>query len=209
MRRFIGNLGAPSNGVFPRRRRESNLIYETPVSTVKNPAQTAARISRPQVHQKWPRHAAQSPPRGAQTSDARLIRPPMPASSPDARRQTPDARRLRLRRPARLQHQRDFGRVRQQGQRLALGCLVANWHPLPDGATPRLGVVTSRKIGGAVVRSRARRLLRESFRQHQNEFAQPVELVLVARNSIAGKKFADVEKDFLTTLRRAGLLKPT
>ena len=40
------------------------------------------------------------------------------------------------------------------------------------------------------------------------EFAQPVELVLVARNSIAGKKFDDVEKDFLTTLRRAGLLKP-
>jgi ribonuclease P protein component len=71
-----------------------------------------------------------------------------------------------------------------------------------------LGVVTSRRIGGAVVRSRARRLLRESFRQHQNELAQPVELVLVARHSIAGKNFAEVEKDFLTTLRRAGLLKP-
>jgi len=210
MRRFIDNLGAPSNGVFPRRRRESKLIYETPVSTVKNPAQTAARVSRPQIHQERPRHAAQPTPRGAQTSDARLIRPPMPASSPDAparRDPTPDAGHLRLRRPARLQHQRDFARVRQQGQRLALGCLVANWHPLPEGATPRLGVVTSRKIGGAVVRSRARRLLRESFRQHQKEFAQPVELVLVARNSIAGKKFAEVEKDFLTTLRRAGLLK--
>ena len=88
-----------------------------------------------------------------------------------------------------------------------MGCLIANWHPLPQGATPRLGVVTSRKIGGAVVRSRARRLLRESFRQHQNELAQPVELVLVARPSIAGRAFAEVEKDFLTTLQRAGLLK--
>jgi ribonuclease P protein component len=120
----------------------------------------------------------------------------------------PEAGRLRLRRAARLQQPRDFARVRQQGQRLALGCLIANWHPLPDGTTPRLGVVTSRKIGGAVVRSRARRLLRESFRQHQNELAQPVELVLVARPSIAGRAFAEVEKDFLTTLRRAGLLKP-
>jgi ribonuclease P protein component len=136
----------------------------------------------------------------------------MPASSPDAparRDPTPAAGRLRLRRAARLQQQRDFARVRQQGQRLALGCLIANWHALPDGTAPRLGVVTSRKIGGAVVRSRARRLLRESFRRHQNEFAQPVELVLVARNSIAGKKYDNVEKDFLTTLRRAGLLKPT
>jgi ribonuclease P protein component len=97
--------------------------------------------------------------------------------------------------------------VREQGQRLALGCLIANWHSLPDGMPPKLGVVTSRRIGGAVERSRARRLLRESFRLHQNEFKQPVELVLVARASIAGKKFADVEKDFLAALNRAGVLK--
>lgn len=122
----------------------------------------------------------------------------MPAETP---------KRLRLGRASRLPQQRDFSRVRQQGQRLALGCLIANWHPLPAGAASRLGVVTSRKIGGAVVRSRARRLLRESFRQHQHDFAQPVELVLVARNSIIGKNFAKVEKDFLAALRRAGLLK--
>jgi RNase P protein component len=42
---------------------------------------------------------------------------------------------------------------------------------------------------------------------HQHELAQPVELVLVARNSIAGKDFAGVEKDFLAALRRASLLK--
>jgi hypothetical protein len=36
-----------------------------------------------------------------------------------------------------------------------------------------------------------------------------LELVLVARNSIAGKAFAGVEKDYLTALRRAGLLKIT
>jgi ribonuclease P protein component len=113
----------------------------------------------------------------------------------------------RLGRSARIEQSRDFARIRQQGQRLALGCLIANWHQLPDGAKPKLGVVTSKRIGGAVERSRARRLLRESFRQHQNELAQPVEIVLVARPSIAGRAFAEVEKDFLTTLRRAGLLK--
>jgi ribonuclease P protein component len=114
---------------------------------------------------------------------------------------------LRLGRASRLQQSREFARVRQQGQRLALGCLIANWHQLPEGAKPKLGVVTSKRIGGAIERSRARRLLRESFRQHQNELSQPVELVLVARPSIAGRGFAEVEKDFLTTLRRAGLLK--
>ena len=116
-------------------------------------------------------------------------------------------KRLRLGRNSRLGQNRDFRRVRQQGERLALGCLIANWHRLPDGASPKLGVVTSKRIGGAVERSRARRLLRESFRRHQHELSQPVELVLVARNSIAGRTFAEVEKDFLAVLRRASLLK--
>jgi ribonuclease P protein component len=115
--------------------------------------------------------------------------------------------RLRLQRESRLAQNRAFSRIRAQGQRLAQGCLIANWNRLPAGAGSKLGVVTSKKIGGAIARSRARRLLRESFRLHQHEFAQPVELVLVARNSIAGKKFADVEKDFLAALNRAGLLK--
>lgn len=116
-------------------------------------------------------------------------------------------KRLRLGRAMRLEQSRDFARVRQQGQRLALGCLIANWNQLPDGAKPKLGVVTSKRIGGAIERSRARRLLRESFRLHQHELMQPVELVLVARHSIAGRDFAEVEKDFLAALNRAGLLK--
>jgi ribonuclease P protein component len=119
----------------------------------------------------------------------------------------PAPKRLRLGRSSRLAQNRDFARVRQRGERLVLGCLIANWNKLPDGAAPKLGVVTSKKIGDAPARSRARRLLRESFRLHQHEFAQPVELVLVARNSIAQKDFAGVEKDFLAALRRASLLK--
>jgi len=113
----------------------------------------------------------------------------------------------RLGRSARIEQSGEFARIRQQGRRVVVGCLIANWQRLPDGAKPKLGVVTSKKIGGAVQRSRARRLLRESFRQHQYELAQPVEIILIARNSIAGRALAEVEKDYLTALRRAGLLK--
>jgi ribonuclease P protein component len=114
---------------------------------------------------------------------------------------------LGLGRQRRLTQNRDFMRVRAQGQRLVVGCLIANWQALSEGDGSRLGVVTSKKIGNAVARSRARRLLRESFRQHQHSLANPVELVLVARPSIANCDFARVEQDFLTSLRRAGLLK--
>jgi len=106
----------------------------------------------------------------------------------------------------RIKQGRDFSRVRQEGERLVHGCMIANWRKLPAESTHRLGLVTSGKIGNAVVRNRARRLLREAFRRHQHDLAQPVDLVLVARNSIAGKDFANVEKDFLTILRKAGLL---
>ena len=114
--------------------------------------------------------------------------------------------RLRFGSRARIKQGRDFMRVRQHGQRLVTGCLIANWERLPAGSQSRLGVITSGKIGGAVVRNRARRLLRESFRLHQNDLTQPLDLVLVARQSIAKKPFAEVEKDFLTTLRKARLL---
>jgi ribonuclease P protein component len=69
-------------------------------------------------------------------------------------------------------------------------------------------VITSRKIGNAVNRARARRLLREAFRLHQHDFAQPVDLVLIARQSIAGKSSTQVEQDFLRTMGQARLIKP-
>lgn len=119
--------------------------------------------------------------------------------------ETPE--RLSFGRGARIKQGRDFMRVRQNGERLVTGCLIANWQRLPAGSASRLGVITSSKIGGAVVRNRARRLMRETFRLHQYSLAQPVDLVLIARQSIVEKGFAGVEKDFLITLRKAKLLK--
>jgi ribonuclease P protein component len=114
--------------------------------------------------------------------------------------------RLKFGRAMRIKQGRDFSRVRHDGQRLVYGCMIANWLKLPADSSHRLGVVTSGKIGNAVVRNRARRLLREAFRRHQHDLTQPLDLVLVARASIVGKGFAEVEKDFLTILRKAGVL---
>lgn len=115
--------------------------------------------------------------------------------------------RLVLGRDRRIRCSRDFAGLRQSGQRKAHGCLIANWRLLPGELRSRLGVITSRKIGNAVARSRARRLLRESFRRHQLELTTPVDIVLVARPSIAGKSFSEVEREFLSVTRKAGLLK--
>lgn len=114
---------------------------------------------------------------------------------------------LRLPRSARIKQRGDFLRAKARGERVVCGCLIANLLPRDGSLESRIGVVTSRKIGGAVARSRARRLLREAFRLHQHDLSQPMDVVLVARQSIAGKAFAEVERDFLQTLRRAKLVK--
>jgi ribonuclease P protein component len=119
---------------------------------------------------------------------------------------TPQPRCL-LRRRMRLKQSRDFARVRQEGRRLACGCFIANWRILPLGSETRLGVITAKKLGNAVVRARARRLLREVFRLHQHDLAQPVELVLVAQRIMVGKGLAVVEDAFLMMLRKARLAK--
>lgn len=115
--------------------------------------------------------------------------------------------RLRLRREQRLRAGRDFVRLKEEGRRQVQGCLILNWELATEpNVTSRVGVVTSKSIGGAVVRNRARRLLRETFRRHQWDFRQPVTAILVARRSIAGKTYSQVEKDFLTALRLARLV---
>ena len=117
----------------------------------------------------------------------------------------PGGPRLKFSQDQRLKQAWEFERARREGQRLVSGCLILNWRFSDDQKTSRLGVVTSKKIGNAVVRSRARRLLREVFRLHQHDFKRVADMVLIARNSIAEKTYADVERDFLRAVKQAKL----
>ena len=102
----------------------------------------------------------------------------------------------RFSKSSRIQASADFRANREHGCRLAKGCILGNWRALPSDTPSRLGVITSRHIGKAHIRNRARRLMRECFRLHQHELLQSVNLVLVARRSIVGRKFQSVECHF-------------
>lgn len=56
----------------------------------------------------------------------------------------------------------------------------------PDEAPARLGVTATRKLGGAVVRNRAKRIVREAFRLHPELFPRGADLVVIVRGPVEG-----------------------
>jgi ribonuclease P protein component len=108
----------------------------------------------------------------------------------------------------RLQHGHQFRHAYDHGRKF-IGRLVVVY-VVDDPSTSRaLGVVTSRKIGGAVARNRARRLLREAYRLNKQKLKTNLQIVMIARNAINGKCLQDVDAEVLRLFGAAGFLNET
>ena len=84
----------------------------------------------------------------------------------------------------RLSRSSDFQRIYRQGSSTASRFLVlySFKRPADVGAEgPRLGLSVSKKLGGAVVRNRIKRLLREAFQGCAGHLAEEYDLVVIAR----------------------------
>ncbi len=67
----------------------------------------------------------------------------------------------------------------------------------------RIGVTASRRVGGAVVRARCRRRIRELFRLHPNELPDAsVDLVVNARRGCEKAPWAELRQDYVRSVRR-------
>ena len=108
---------------------------------------------------------------------------------------------MRFRPRQRLRTGAGFDFVFKKGVRLdgPLFLLVAS----PNGrAFDRLGLAVSRRVGGAVERNRARRLLREGFRRLERAGSPGVDLVVVARAPLARRAQAEVDRELRERLQR-------
>ena len=119
---------------------------------------------------------------------------------------TSDAVRFRFSVVRRLKLSREFERVRKEGRAVRGGLLMLSVLPVDGEKRFRVGLITSRRVGGAVVRNRVRRRLREIVRRNQQALKGGIWFVVIARRSAAQTDSAALEAEWLRLAQRAGIL---
>ena len=105
---------------------------------------------------------------------------------------------MRLRRP------HEFRRVWSRGRSWGHSLFIL-WALPNDMQCVRIGITASKKVGNAVERNRAQRLLREAVRHLYGHVMVGWDLVLVARSSLLKVKEPQVESALQQMLQRAEL----
>lgn len=120
---------------------------------------------------------------------------------------TPGGADARLRRGERFMRA-DYRRAFAEGKSFPSRSFVG-WIVRADGDGPaRLGVVVSKRTFPlSVERSRARRLMREAFRQSKGEIAGGVWLLLIGRRRLAKSTSRDVTRELRAFYGRNGILR--
>lgn len=107
-------------------------------------------------------------------------------------------------RSARVLRPADFREVYDNGirfsDRLFAAFCLARSHP----AGARLGLTVPRALGGAVVRNRIKRRLREAFRRHRAEFGPQWDIVLNPRRAALDAPFPEIERALQKVIEKCG-----
>ena len=108
--------------------------------------------------------------------------------------------------PARLKKAREFQHVRRQGRSAGTALLTLGW--AANGLTCcRMGYAVGKRVGGAVIRNRIKRRLREIIRLQikAGHLTPGYDLVFIARPGAAQATSEQLATDVIHLLRRARL----
>ena len=111
------------------------------------------------------------------------------------------AQDARLRRVERVRRRPEYEAIYDQGRRQSGRLMTVFVHANGLGRA-RLGIAATRKLGSAVIRNRAKRLVREVFRR--NKPPGGFDIVVIPRREMLEADYAHVEADFLSILTRRG-----
>ena len=116
---------------------------------------------------------------------------------------------MQLKRSQTMKRASEFAMVRNEGSSEAGRFLILSTAPLKEGDErgSRFGIITTKRIGHAVLRNTLRRRVRDIIRAHGEPLAKGLYVVIVVRNRAAMTDYAGLEKDFLKLLARKHLRK--
>jgi len=99
----------------------------------------------------------------------------------------------------RIRRRAEFQQVYERGARI--GGRYATLFVLPnERKVGRLGIAATKKLGGAVERNRAKRLIREVFRR--NKVAPGFDVVVVPKRELLDASLTVLEAEYCTSLER-------
>jgi ribonuclease P protein component len=114
--------------------------------------------------------------------------------------------RLRFPKAARLFRAAEFAKLKREGQSFHGKLIVLSVVPSGDEAASRIGLITSRRVGGAVARNRVRRRLREIVRAARPQMKAGLWLALIARQSAARASFEALRAEWTQLAQRSSIL---
>ena len=95
-----------------------------------------------------------------------------------------------------LKKNRDFQNVYRKGKSFANRFLVM--YVLENQTeTNRIGISVSKKVGNSVIRHHLTRLIRESYRLHEDVFNSGLDIVVIARSTARDISYCEVESAML------------
>ena len=110
----------------------------------------------------------------------------------------------------RLHLKRDFERAFEGGRKTVRSDAILWAVERSDAGPPRMGIVTSRRLGPAVTRNRLKRLIRESFRRGRPSLKTGFDFVVYLRpGRCCWKNLEEANRSLLGLWKKAGLLVDT
>jgi len=165
---------------------------ETNISTEQSTQKAHARIPGPHGNRSRTQGPQATTGQGSQTAHRQH---PTQATSLG-----PERRDERFPKANRIRWRGEFNYLQRVGRRRAGNLFVVIAAPARHNIS-RLGITASRKVGGAVVRNRIKRLVREFFRRSKDQIRPARDLVVIVRPNLTSTTYADVAQELSRILQ--------
>ncbi len=103
-----------------------------------------------------------------------------------------------------LRKKKDFSAIYNKGKSIGERYVVL-FLKKNNLAYNRTAFLASKKVGNSVSRNRARRLMKESYRELGQNLDRGYDLIWIARNTISNLKCADVKKSMEAAIKKSGI----